>query len=254
MTGPRAIQRETDLGPPVLAHLADHGLDCRTELPVTLAGQQVSPDIVARRETETGGYWWYCVVELKRRRSGELVEQALRWVGLSNQVLIAVAEPKAVSKQMRAMLDLCAQHGIGVLFVTSAGSVVTKVRSRHNAEADVRVIQRAFEQPGRELDPPAGSGGSPLPESSPQSPPVRRAIAARSRWQPATAYVQANPGSTWADIRRHAGLMFDATAAAAVKAIRKQEWFGVQVNERDAPATFWPAGDEQKSTTETRSH
>lgn len=224
-------RRETALGPPVLAHLSDHGLDCRTELPVTLAGQQVSSDIVARRETEAGA-WWYVVVELKRALTPEAVEQATRWVGLSNQVLVGVVEPRRISERTKLMADVCAANGIGVLFITAAGSVITKVKSAHNADADTRVVQHAFEQPASAPDPPAGS---------PSGPEVKRNTTTRSKWAAATEYVRQNPGCGGAEIRRSRVLGFDATPAAMAKAVIRGEWTGVRVQDRDVPATFWPA-------------
>ena len=98
----RAI-RETDLGPPVLRWLAEHGWTTYQEVDAW-AGRA---DIVA-----TCGRL-LAVVEMKTSLSFELLYQAQRWRGVAHLVWVAV--PMAKASDGRRMAEHCfAQEGIGI--------------------------------------------------------------------------------------------------------------------------------------------
>lgn len=149
----RAI-RETDLGPPVLRWLAEHGWTTYQEVDAW-AGRA---DIVA-----TCGRL-LAVVEMKTSLSFELLYQAQRWRGVAHLVWVAV--PMAKASDGRRMAEHCfAQEGIGILTVRDVGApepytwVEDVRRPAFNRTAEVHHVRSRL-RPEHQTATQAGSSGN----------------------------------------------------------------------------------------------
>jgi hypothetical protein len=94
-----------------------------------------------------------------------------------------------------------------------------------NRNADTRLLSAAFHASDGSNDPAAGSAG------------VKRAIASRTQWEPATAFLVEHGPSTWKGLQNAVPSMRAYTSRAACSAIDKGEWLGVEYSE-GAPRIF----------------
>ena len=116
---------ERDLYPPIKRFLEAQGYVVKAEVK--------SCDVVARRGDEPP-----VIVELKIGLTLQLIYQAIDRLSLTNDVYIAIARPKrGVPSEA---LKLLKRIGVGLLVVTSSGSVEAAVhpetRTNHQAERE----------------------------------------------------------------------------------------------------------------------
>jgi hypothetical protein len=147
----KAAKREVDLGPPVLAWLAEHGWTAYQEVDAW-AGRA---DIVA-----TCGPL-LAVIEMKTVLSFELLWQARRWRGVAHLVWVAV--PIAKPSDGRRMAEVCFDRdGIGLLEVCQGFKepyVGEKHRPALNRRAEVRHVRDEL-RPGHQHQTVAGQSGN----------------------------------------------------------------------------------------------
>lgn len=101
-----AAFKETDLGPPVVAWLAERGWDVYQEV----TGRGGRADIVATLGRLVA------VVELKKSLGLDVLEQGSRWIGHANIVWVGVPYPRHSNAQVFAR-SVAEWRGFGVLYV-----------------------------------------------------------------------------------------------------------------------------------------
>ena len=108
-SGPRTLQRETDLYGPVRSFLEQRGY--------TVRGEVLGCDVAGRRGGDL------VVVELKRALTLDLLVQATRWQRTTNSVYVAVPRPRAAGRGRRwhGLLHLLRRLELGLLVVSFAG-------------------------------------------------------------------------------------------------------------------------------------
>lgn len=129
------IQKEADLGPPVIRWLENHRWDVYQEVPLGSVAPRA--DIAARLGSIV------CVVELKLGLSFDLIAQARDWTRTAHWVFVAIPEV-APSRGLREGLCYLRHLGIGAM-VVQCGSTLAP-------EATVKVwhlpkIQRGIYRP-----------------------------------------------------------------------------------------------------------
>ncbi len=95
--------KETDLFAPVRDYFAEKGFD--------VAAEVKHCDVVATREGEL------VVIELKTSLNMTLITQAVKRQRLTNQVYVAIPEPKKKSKRFREQISVLKRLGLGLLTV-----------------------------------------------------------------------------------------------------------------------------------------
>lgn len=213
----KSITRETDIAAAVVKHMTGYvGYKVRQEVLVILDGTTVSLDILANIVHPPGEFFVAC--EVKRTLSYEVIEQARRWLGKANQVMVAIAEPGMRTKAHNARRFALKGLGIGLFYVN--GEVPSLVETAEfNNEADTRLLSAVFHGSTGEIDPPAGSSSA------------KRATGERCQWEPLRKYLESRESfvaeTTWKEIQQNVPEMLAHTAAAARKAIIRGECVGV---------------------------
>lgn len=207
------------------------------ELLVTLNGQQVRMDVCSRRPSEETGEIQYTAWEVKERLTYKVVEQAKRWLGRVHRVYVVVNEPLQISQPHAYRLGELRKAGIGVVYVTAAGTVIPApfdhiaMSAKFNTHPDIRIIEHTFNRPGvqdRELAPAAGTTGLPT------------VTKARGYWSDATEWVRDHPGGKRKELILDLPQYEDDSAHKMRKAIKSGEWRGVRRQEIGGELHFWP--------------
>jgi len=219
---------ETHIGHAMNAELEARAFSTRSELVVTIDGCDHYADVAG---VDSDGH--YVVIECKRRLSGDLVNQCVRWRRRAHQVYAAVSEPHQRTKPHEILREVLQRNGVGLFYVTDGGAAVRQLAAQFTEGADVRALGEAFvNQTVQAPSPPAGSANSGG---------VKRITRSRGRWQPVTDWVNENPGFPWKLIRKTLGGEWKrVTPAKAREAVDRGEWLGVRYD----GDVFYPDNEE----------
>lgn len=192
--------------------------DMPVRLPLELA--QTPPDLTYCATLQD--HEAYGIIEVKRAKNADLLAQVRRWINRTNYVWMAHA-PGRYDNELPADLR---KAGVGLIIII--GEVAEIVHgATFNPDADTRLIAQAFAQGSAEFDPPAGSAG------------VRRQTEPVSKWNEARTMITVYGPMRWRAVQQRHGQYRDVTEAQAVKAIKKNEFQGVDYDRTKSPTEFF---------------